>query len=202
MKPARVDTKQKLEVLVQRLDAHHRRARLAEAGEGAPAPTAAPAAGASPQAGQQKAPAGKPAATPESLPQTNPAPSSEVTVEAVVQQLNTLRAGKSLKDTLVQQELARYFEGLDDSEKEALHAYLKGLAQIVSGQVDAGQAEEPSNHGVETKAVGKKTRQIKPNVIQKIAKPAAAPAAAGPKLGAPKEDTTPPSAGPIVPKKR
>lgn len=199
MKAARVDTKQKLEALVQRLDAHQRRVRLAEAGEGAPAPAqAAPAATGAPPA--QKAPAGKPAQTPESLPKGEDA--SAVTVETIVQQLNTLRAGKSLKDTIVQQELGRYFDGLDDSEKEALHAYLKGLAQIVSGQVDAGQAEEPSNHGVETKAVGKKTRQIKPNVVKKAPKPAAGPAAAGPSLGAPKEDTTPPSAGPIVPKKR
>lgn len=125
---------------------------------------------------------------------------SDITVESVVQQLNAIRAGKSFKDTLVQQELARYFDGLDDSEKEALHAYLKGLAQIVSGQIEAGQAEEPSNHGVETKKTGKKTRQIKPNVIKKSAvKPS--PTASAP-LGAPKEDTTPPAPGPIVPKKR
>lgn len=128
------------------------------------------------------------------------AAASDVTVESVVQQLNAIRGGKSFKDTLVQQELARYFDGLDDSEKEALHAYLKGLAQIVSGQIEAGQAEEPSDYGVETKTMGKKTHQVKPNVVKKSAvKPS--PTASAP-LGAPKEDTTPPAPGPIIPKKR
>ncbi len=190
MKPARVDTKQKLEQLVQRLNEHQRRVRLVEAGEAAaPAATAATAQ-------PSQAPVGKPAQTPEPL-DKKVADSSEVTVDTVEQQLNTIRAGKSLKDTLVKQELARYFDGLDASEQEALHAYLKGLAQIVSGQVDAGQAEEPSNHGVETKTSGKKTRQIKPNVVKKSSlapKPTTA--------GAPVEDTTAPTAGPIVPKKR
>lgn len=197
MKPARVDTKQKLEQLVQRLNEHQRRVRLVEAGE-----TVAPASGgASAQPAPSAAPVGKAAQGPETLTkEPEPSGNSDVTVESVVQQLNAIRGGKSFKDTLVQQELARYFDGLDDSEKEALHAYLKGLAQIVSGQVEAGQAEEPSNHGVETKATGKKTRQIKPNVVQKAAsKPT--PAAGAP-LGAPKEDTTPPAPGPIVPKKR
>ena len=198
MKPARVDTKQKLEKLVQRMNEHQRRMRIVEAGE-APAPAAAPAAA---QATPAKAPVGKPAQAPEQLEKTADTEGSALTVDSVVQQLNAIRGGKSFKDTLVQQELARYFDGLEDSEKEALHAYLKGLAQIVSGQVEAGQAEEPSNHGVETKAVGKKTRQIKPNVVKKTAKPAAAPGTAGPGLDAPKEDTTPPAPGPIVPKKR
>lgn len=202
MKPARVDTKFKLEQLVQRLDHHNKRARLVEAGEApSPAPAPAQAAPAAATKPAQQGPAGKPAQTPEQLPKKDDA--SALTVAAVVDQLNAIRAGKSFKDTVVQQELERYYEGLDDSEKEALHAYLKGLAQIVSGQVDAGQAEEPSNHGVETKAVGTKRRQIKPNIVKKSSKPAGqAPAAVAPGLGAPKEDTTPPSASPIVPKKR
>jgi hypothetical protein len=198
VKPARVDTKQKLEQLVQRLNEHQRRVRLVEAGE-APAPTSG---GAAAQPAPTAAPVGKAAQGPETLTkEPEAANSSDVTVESVVQQLNAIRGGKSFKDTLVQQELARYFDGLDDSEKEALHAYLKGLAQIVSGQVEAGQAEEPSNHGVETKATGKKTRQIKPNVVKKATQAKPTPATGAP-LGAPKEDTTPPAPGPIVPKKR
>lgn len=197
MKPARVDTKHKLEQLVQRMRDQERRVRLVEAGE-----AAAPATAATPTAQPAtQAPVGKAAPAPEQL-DKNTQDSSEVTVESVTQQLNAIRAGKSLKDTLVQQELARYFEGLDTSEKEALHAYLKGLAQIVSGQIDAGQAEEPSNHGVETKVTNKKSRQIKPNVVKKAAPKPSAAAPGGAPLGAPKEDTTPPSAGPIVPKKR
>ncbi len=195
MKPARVDTKQKLEALVQRMRDQERRVRLVETGEAATQPAAAPPAGQAPA----QAPVGTAATTPEPL-EKKTTNTTDVTVDSIVQQLNTLRAGKSLKDSAVQGELSRYFEGLESSEQEALHAYLKGLAQIVSGQIDAGQAEDPGNHGVETKITNKKTRQIKPNVVKKSASKPAAPGAAG--LGAPKEDTTPPSAGPIIPKKR
>jgi len=197
MKPARVDTKQKLEALVQRMREQERRVRLVEVGETASAPTATPAA-----AGQAPTQASTTTAAPTPAQLDKPTPDVvDVTIESVIQQLNAIRAGKSLKDTLVQQELTRYFDGLEDSEKEALHAYMKGLAQIISGQVDAGQAEDPDNHGVETKIVNKKTRQIKPNVVKKSVKPTAVPVG-NPVAGAPKEDTTAPSAAPIVPKKR
>lgn len=196
-KPARVDTKHKLEQLVHRLNEHQRRVRIVEAGE------TAPAAAAPPQPAPTAQKTGTAAPTPEPLDKPQEAaPVDDVTVETIVEQLNAIRGGKSFKDTLVQQELSRYIDGLDESEQQALHAYLKGIAQIVSGQVEAGQAEEPSNHGVETKATGKKSRQVKPNVVKKAPtaqKPVAVP---GAPAGAPKEDTTPPSAGPIVPKKR
>lgn len=194
MKPAKVDTKQKLENLVQRLSEHQRRVRLVEAGESPAAP-----GGVTSPAPATQGPTGKAAPAGQPLEKAQQPESSNVTVESITQQLNTIRAGKSLKDTLVQQELARYFDGLEPSEQEALHAYLKGLAQVISGQIDAGQAEEPSNHGVETKVASKKTKQIKPNVVKKPT-PKPAPVSGG--LGAPKEDTTPPSAGPIIPKKR
>ena len=193
MKSARVDTKQKLEALVQRMREQERRVRLVEASD------VATAARSTTQPATQ-GPVGKPAAASEQLGK-NETETSDVTVESITQQLNTIRAGKSLKDTAVQQEIARYFEGLETSEQEALHAYLKGLAQIVSGQIDAGQAEEPRNHGVETKVTSKKSRQVKPNVVKKLApKPTPTPGVSS--LGAPREDTTPPSVSPIIPKKR
>lgn len=198
-KPARVDTKHKLEQLVHRLNEHQRRVRLVEAGEAAAAP---PAQSAPPAAAAPKSGSAAPTPPPLDKPPATEQPVNDVTADSVVEQLNAIRGGKSFKDTLVQQELSRYIDGLDESEQQALHAYLKGIAQIVSGQVEAGQAEEPSNHGVETKATGKKSRQVKPNVVKKAAvaqKPAAVP---GAPASAPKEDTTPPSVGPIVPKKR
>ena len=126
-----------------------------------------------------------------------------VSVQTIVDQLNAIRGGQSFKEQKVMDELTRYFDGLEDGEQEALHAYLKGLAQIVSGQIDAGSAEEPSDHGVATKTTGKVTRTIKPSVTRKQANPAnAAPQAAPIQRTAPtsKEDTSAPA--PIVPKKR
>jgi len=206
MKTAHAQTKVQLEALVSKLNDHMKRVaaklKLVEAGEAAPAggsaPPAAPASAASP------AQAAPPKDTPASPTEENPATDGEeaVGVKAVVDQLNAIRGGQSFKEQKVMDELTRYFDGLEQSEQEALHAYLKGLAQIVSGQVEAGAAEEPSDHGVNMQASGKKTRNIKPNVTRRPASPTAAP------IGAPvtktiapsKEDTTAPA--PIIPKKR
>lgn len=128
------------------------------------------------------------------------APASKApTVTDVVDQLNALRAGRSFKEAPVLDQLKRYYEGLADSEKQALFAYTKGLAQIVSGQVDAGAAEAPREAGVEMTSTGKHVRTIKPNVIRRTPEQ---PKAASPVdlSGPPKEDRTPPM--PIVPKKR
>jgi hypothetical protein len=198
-KSARVNTKYKLEQLVHRLNEHQRRARITEADEAPPA-VATPTQSTS--TGPNTSKSGTVALNPLGELESQKAPDNNITVDTIIQQLNAIRSGKSFKDTLVQQELSRYVDGLSESEQEALHAYLKGIAQIVSGQVEAGQAEEPSNHGVETKVTGKKSKQIKPNVIKKTLptqKPVVMPNVS---INAPKEDTTPPTAGPIVPKKR
>jgi hypothetical protein len=204
---ARIATKQQLEVLVSKLTEYTKRKPLREAEgavAGAPAPTAAPASAAPAAVTPPTAsPAPKPA-----TPDPNAKQKQEVegvpTLANIVDQLNTLRAGRSLKDEEVKVQIQRYFDGLDDSEKEAMHAYLKGIAQILSGQVDAGAAEEPKNHGVSTQTSGKRSKNIKPNVIRKQASPTL-PGGAGAAASAvaatpPRENTTPPS--PIVPKKR
>lgn len=203
MKPVRVDTKLKLEALVVRLTNHNKRvaAKLIEAGEAPAASVTAPAP-AAPSAATPAAPKGTPASP--SDPTEQPAEGeNQVNVQSIVDQLNAIRGGQSFKEQKVMNELKRYFDGLEDGEQAALHAYLKGLAQIVSGQVDAGFAEEPSDHGVDMKTTGKVTRTIKPNVTLRQANPAnAAPKPASiQRITAPsKEDTSAPA--PIVPKKR
>ncbi len=201
----RVNTKQQLEVLVSRLNDQNKRAavRLVEVGDAPPAggsaPPAAPATATPPAAPKdQLATASDPLAATKEQP--------TVSVSNIVDQLNAIRGGQSFKEPKVMDELKRYFDGLEESEQEALHAYLKGLAQIVSGQVDAGSAEEPKDHGVETETSGKTSRTIKPTVTRKptAANPAKAPAPVpvARKAMPSKEDTTAPTSSPIVPKKR
>jgi hypothetical protein len=205
---ARVATKQQLEVLVSKLNEYTKRKPLYEAETGvvgAPAPGPAASAPA-PAQGQQPPVQASPASGAAGQDQT--ANDQKVdgvpTIKNVIDQLNALRSGRSLKDAEVKTELERYFEGLEDSEKEAMHAYFKGVAQILSGQVDGGAAEEPKSHGVATQASGKRTKNIKPNVIRKST-PKTPPASAGAAASAvaakpPRENTAPPA--PIVPKKR
>lgn len=119
----------------------------------------------------------------------------DVSTDDVVEKLNAIRSGKSFKDEAIASKLDEYVESLSKPEKTALLAFLKGLAQIVTGEVSAEQAVDPASNPANVKMkkgeeVQKKS--IKPNVIkappkEKKEKPSA-------------EDTSGPV--PITPKKK
>ena len=58
---------------------------------------------------------------------------AKVTISQVEKQINNLRAGKSLKDEAIADELQNYFEDLGEGEKQALFVYLASLASILTG---------------------------------------------------------------------
>jgi hypothetical protein len=200
----RVATKQQLELLVSKLDAYAKRKPLREAEVGgAPAPVAAtPAAAPAPVANNPQVPASPaPSGSEQDADPSNQEQEGVATLDNVIEQLNTLRAGRSLKDQNVRGELERYYQGLDNSEKEAMHAYLKGIAQILSGQIDAAIAEEPKNHGVDTQNNGKRTKTIKPNIVRNQSVAPVKNANTAPTVSKSSVENTAAPA-PIVPKKR
>jgi hypothetical protein len=93
-------------------------------------------------------------------------------MDDVVGKLNAVRSGKSFKDGEVKGAFEEYFSGLDDEEKIALFAFLKGIAQVTSGEVSGDQAVEPDTAPSPGIEMQKKTadqdqqRSIKPNVIK------------------------------------
>jgi hypothetical protein len=114
----------------------------------------------------------------------------------IVDKLNTIRAGKSFKDSAISSKMDEYIESLSKPEKVALLAFLKGLAQIVTGEVEAEAAQDPSDNPADVKMEKgnepqKKT--IKPNVIK-------APAKEKTEKKPGSEDTSGPV--PITPKKK
>lgn len=119
----------------------------------------------------------------------------EVTVDDVIEKLNSIRSGKSFKDDAISAALSKYFDELDMEEKIALLAFLKGISQIVTGEVSATAAIDPGDKpaGIEMKkTTGPQKVSVKPNVIkapdiEKSKKPSA-------------EDTSGPV--PITPKKK
>lgn len=118
--------------------------------------------------------------------------SGEIKTEDVVEKLNSIRSGKSFKDSAVKEPMHQYIESLSQPEKTALLAFLKGIAQIVTGEVPAQQAVDPGKDPADVsmqKEPAQKKKTVKPNVIK----------AQQPKQGG-QEDTTAPA--PIVPKKR
>jgi hypothetical protein len=120
----------------------------------------------------------------------------EIKSKDIVDKLNTIRSGKSFKDSAIASKMDEYIESLSKPEKVALLAFLKGLSQIVTGEVEADQAQDPSDNPAAVKMEKgnepqKKT--IKPNVIKAPAKEKVEK-----KTGA--EDTSGPV--PITPKKK
>ena len=120
---------------------------------------------------------------------------AEITSEDIVEKLNAIRAGKSFKDNDISSRLDEYISSLKKAEKVALLAFLKGISQIVTGEVTPEDAVEPSDDipGVSMKKgeeIQKKT--IKPTVIKK-------PDTVEKKQKSSTEDTSGPV--PITPKK-
>lgn len=105
-----------------------------------------------------------------------------VTVDQVIEKLNSIRSGKSFKEEQIKNSLSSYMDSLDEAEKVALLAFLKGISQIVTGEIEGQKAVEPSDPAPAVsmeKDVYKRT--IKPAIIKK-------------EVEASIEDTTPPAA--------
>jgi len=93
----------------------------------------------------------------------------DITVEDIISKLNSIRSGKSFNDDAVKSSLSQYFNDLEDAEKTALLAFLKGISQVVTGEVSGSEALGPGDKpvGVEMeKTSSPKKVSIKPNVIK------------------------------------
>lgn len=129
----------------------------------------------------------------------------EVTPDTVIDVLNGIRAGKSFsRDETVKTNLSQYVESLSTAEKTSLLAFLKGIAQIVTGTVSGEEAvdpgKDPANVEMEKKVGGEEQQPAQANT-QKHVKPNVTSKAQPKKLGA--EDTSAPKMqSPITPKTR
>lgn len=121
-------------------------------------------------------------------------------LEQIIEKLNLIRSGKSLKDSIIQQRFDGYFNDLNSAERVALFAYLKGIAQIVNGDIEPELAQEPGDDpanvkmhkGKKIQQVKKKEKSVEPNLIKKVDKPE------GVKTSSEEEDTS----SPVIVKKR
>lgn len=135
--------------------------------------------------------------------------SGDVSFDNIVAKLNAIRSGKSFRDDNIRHAMEAYVQSLKKAERVALLAFLKGIAQIVTGEVDGQQAVDPADPEPDvamTKAGttggdgsspspkekgGGERRSIKPNVIKRTEPTKKKPSA---------EDTTAPVPVPIKPK--
>lgn len=123
---------------------------------------------------------------------------ANIEAKDIVEKLNTIRSGKSFKDSAIANNLDQYINSLKSPEKTALFAFLKGIAQITTGEIDAKAATEPHDHPADVAMKktdhSKHTFSIKPNVIKKNVKTEPEKTSTG------EEDTTAPKKVPIQPK--
>lgn len=159
----------------------------------APAPVAPASQQGTNQVSVSKVAAGTPGQTD---PATGDLQKGQVTLEMVVEKLNSIRSGRSFKDENIAMQMQKYFNDLNDNEKLALYAFAKGIAQIVTGEIAGQQAVDPSKTQPKIEMTDQgsmqQVRHVKPNVIRRT--PAAPAAGTGP------ENTAAPT--PIVAKQR
>ncbi len=74
-----------------------------------------------------------------------------VTIGSVVDKLNALRGGRSLKDREVQRSFKQYFESLTEKEKQSMLVFLTGIAQILAGTRQGKDAIDPGDVGLRVK---------------------------------------------------
>lgn len=120
--------------------------------------------------------------------------SGEIDSDEVIEKLNTIRSGRSFRDSSVKTELENYINELSTAEKTAFFAFLKAVAGIVTKEIPAEDAVEPSDPAPNVtmkKSNPAKSVKFKPKVVvtkKPTEKKEKAPA---------EEDTTPPA--PIKP---
>ena len=63
--------------------------------------------------------------------------------DSVVKAVNNLRAGKSLRDSSIKQQAQDYYDKLSEEERTTLLVFLKAMSDIIAGQVDGKDAQDP-----------------------------------------------------------
>jgi hypothetical protein len=139
-------------------------------GEPAPAPSQKPDASAPPPDGDSGPPDDDDEHSSKTMDDdTDAMEEGDVTPKDVVEKLNSIRSGHSFKDEKVKAEMEQYVESLSTAEKTALFTFLKGIAQIVTGEVQPEELAKPQSKPSDVKMQKGPTVQhktVKPNVIK------------------------------------
>lgn len=69
----------------------------------------------------------------------------EITVGKIIDLINMIRSGKSLKDDAVLKSLKNYYQRLNGSERTALYAFLTGISGVVVDVEESDDAGDDAN---------------------------------------------------------
>ena len=78
--------------------------------------------------------------------ETSAKPEEELraSLDSLERNINSLRAGRSLKDSTVESQLEIYFDRLGDDEKSLMVLFIRELSKILSGKVTGDDAIDPN----------------------------------------------------------
>tara|TARA_A200000159_G_scaffold87760_1_gene81280 strand:- start:4507 stop:5376 length:870 start_codon:yes stop_codon:yes gene_type:complete len=82
-----------------------------------------------------------------------------VNFDEVKKQINNLRAGGSLKDEQISDQLKDYFDKLGKAETKALYVYLSSVASILTGGTPGAEAPRPSDADIDLSIEKKKEKE-------------------------------------------
>lgn len=71
---------------------------------------------------------------------------NEITPRKIITQINNIRAGHSLKNSDVKENLISFLERLDENEVLVLFYYLEGIAQILNQTIKGSDVIDPSEN--------------------------------------------------------
>lgn len=104
--------------------------------------------------------------------------SGNVNTDDIIAKLNYMRSGRSFNDDQIHRKLDEYIKSLSKEERIALFAFLKGISQIVTGEIAPNDATDPDDKPANiemTKTNKKQTKTVQPNVIKKAGQTSAKP---------------------------
>ena len=83
-----------------------------------------------------------------------------VNFDEVKKQINNLRAGGSLKDEQISDQLKDYFDKLGKAETKALYVYLSSVASILTGGTPGAEAPRPSDADIDLSIKKRKRKKL------------------------------------------
>lgn len=89
--------------------------------------------------------------------------------DALIRAINKLRSGKSTKDSAVRDQAAIYYERLEEAEREVLVMFMKEMAEILTGETDGAEAQDPEDDPLNI--VVSKTKKDTPEEVSQSAAP-------------------------------
>jgi hypothetical protein len=89
--------------------------------------------------------------------------------DALIRAINKLRSGKSTKDSAVRDQAAIYYERLEEAEREVLVMFMKEMAEILTGETDGAEAQDPEDDPLNIRV--SKTKEDTPEEVSQAAAP-------------------------------